>query len=425
MHKQVVLVLAILFAGCETKPMPQAPPNPGQGQPPRAELRVGGDDQDEARHLSFRITAVHKKRKPSETAPFHVAGGDWTYFECQATSDPNAVFTVGVLSNNGPRNAPIAWGKATLIVKDREAGTRFVELFSKSFASKLPTATKRAYVPEPLSVRTAILGHDMQRDRQGGFSGAAGGWTATKWFPEHDGESGEVYFNYDLSKGEGEFSEKDAEYADPLVAVFASALRDGPRPERTPENDPNLIRIGPKIGPPRKLLSHLSSHYSFSPNSAVAVYQDDSTILALPTDRSDSKPLEIVRLDHSPWAVHVLDDNLNLVVQESVPEKPDVKSSADPMRIWWVDGKRKEKKLLRGPEKDLSLVEFPTSPDQRYVVLSQWQGDPRTEERNNVLNFLDRENGNSCSCKSKQGLSVIGWRKTKEGQRLVAVTNRD
>lgn len=425
MRKQtLLLVFAVLVTGCGKKQMPQIAAN-ADPKEPRAEIRIGGDDQDEARHLSFKITAVHQKRKPSEAAPFHVAGGDWTYFDCQAKSDPKVVFTVGVLAKGGAGDVPIAWGKASLIVKDREAGARFVEVFSKAFGGKVPTPAKRAYVPQALSLRTAILGHNMKREKQGGFSGAVGGWTATKWFPEHDGDSGEVYFNYDLSKREGEFSEKDAEYADSLVTIFASALRDGPRPERTPENDPNLTRIGPKIGQPRKILSRLSSHYSFTPNSRVAVYQNDSTILALATDQPDSKPLEIARFDHSPWSVHVLYDNLNLVVQEGIPDKPGVKSSADPMRIWWVDGKSKEKKLLRGPEKDLNLAsEMPVSPDQRYVVLTQWQGDPRKEGRNEVLYFLDRETGKSCSGKSKKGLSIIGWRNTDSGLRLVAMTNR-
>lgn len=422
-HRLCLLFVTLLFTGCGKTPMPQSPTNSERKQPPQAELRIG-DDQDETRHLPFKITAVHEKRRPSVAAPFHTAGGEWTFFDCQASSDPKVSFTVGVLSKSSARNVPIAWGKAILIVRDREAGARFVELFSKVFTGKLPTPVKRAYEPGPLSIRTAILGHNMHREKQGGFSGEAGGWAATKWFPEHDGESGEVYFNYDLSNREGEFSEKDAEYADPLVALFASALRDGPRPERTPENDPNLTRISPKIGQPRKLLQRLSSHYSFTPNGRFAVYQDNSTILALPTNQPDSKPLEVVRFDHSPWAVHVLDDNLSLIAQEGIPENPSVKSSADPMRIWWVDGKNKGKKLLRGPEKDLNLAEKPVSPDQRYVALSQWQGDPRKGERSEVLYFLDRQSGKSCSCKSKQGLSVIGWKQTQVGLRLVAVTNR-
>ena len=306
MQKQLVLILAVLLVtGCGTKPVPQAPMNDDSKDSPRAELRIG-DDPDEAPHLSFRITTVHEHQKPSTDAPYHVEGGEWTFFDCQATSDPKVVFTVGTASKSSDGDVPSVWGKAVLIVNDREAGARFVELFSKAFSGKLPTPVNQAHVPKPLSINTAILGYNMDRERAGGFSGTAGGWTASKWFPEHDGLSGEVFFNFNLAKRQGEFSEKDAEYADDLAAIFASALRDGPRPERTPDNDPNLTRTGPTIGKPRKLLSRLAAHYSFSPNSRFAVYQDRSTISALPIDQPDGKPHEIIRFDHSPWEVRVL-----------------------------------------------------------------------------------------------------------------------
>jgi hypothetical protein len=90
-----------------------------------------------------------------------------------------------------------------------------------------------------------------------------------------------------------------------------------------------------------------------------------------------------------------------------------------------VEGKTKEKKLLRGPEKDLNLTELPVSPNQRYVVLSQWQGDPRKEGRSKVFYMIDRESGKTSVCKpDKKNLSVIGWKHTQAGLRLVAITNR-
>jgi len=298
-------------------------------------------------------------------------------------------------------------------------------LFSKTFSGKLPTPVQRVHVPGPLSIKTAILGQNMKRESKGGFSGEADDWTATKWFPEHDGHSGEVYFNYSLGKRWGEFSEKDADYADDLLAVFAAALRDGPRPERTPENDPNLTRTGPRIGQPRKLLARLASHYSFSPCSQFAVYQDGSTIFALPLDKPDAKPFEIARFDNSPWELRVLNEDLTLLVQEGVPETPGLKSSGDPMRIWWVDRKSKEKKLLRGPEKDLNLAEAAVSPDHRYVALSQWRGTPGTKERTKVIHILDREGGKPKTFELPgKDLSLVGWKKTDAGLRAVAVTNR-
>jgi hypothetical protein len=314
MQKRLVLILTILvLTGCGRKPVPQAPLGDEPKQPPRAEFRIGGD-QDGPRRLAFKITAVHDKRKPSPDDPFHVEGGEWTFFDCQASSDPNVAFTVGVLSKGGDGNVPVAWGKAVLLVKDRGTGARFVELFSRAFAGKMPRPVERDYVPRPLSVGTAILGHNLHREEGGGFSGEEGDWTAMKWFPEYEGQSGEVYFNYDLAHRRGEFSEKDADYADDLVAIFASALRDGPRPERTPENDPNLTRIGPAIGKPRKLLARSAAHQCFCPKARFAVYQDGTTIFALPLDKPKGKPFEVVRFDYPPWSVHVLDDDLTLVV---------------------------------------------------------------------------------------------------------------
>lgn len=424
MHKQSVLILAVLvLSGCGKSPIPQAPVKDEPKDQPQAEVRIGGD-QDEQRKLPFIITAVHEKQKPSTDAPFHVTGGEWTFFDCKAGSDLKVSFTVGVLSKRSAENVPIAWGNAVLIVKDREAGSRFVELFSKAFEGKIPRSGKKDHVPKPLSIKTAILGYNMDRAKKGEFSGDQGGWTAAKWFPADDGISGEVYFNYDLARRQGEFSEKDAGYADDLVAVFASALRDGPRPERTPENDPNLTRIGPAIGKPRKLLPRTAAHEGFSPMGRFAVYHDGTTIFSLSLDQPDGKPIEVVHFDHSPWRVTVLDDDLTLLVQEGIPEKPGVRSSDDPMRIWWVDGRSKEKKLLRGPEKHLN-VEEPVSPDLRYVVLSQWQGDPRKEGRTEVLYILDLQNRNASTCQSKpKDLSLIGWRKTAAGLRMVCVTNR-
>jgi hypothetical protein len=419
-----LVVIVLLLTGCGRKPVPPAPNNGDPKEPPWAELRIGGDP-DEPRHLAFKITAVHEKQKRSPEPPFHAPGGEWTFFDCQASGDPTVVFTVGVALKSGPGKVPVAWGNAVLIVKDREAGARFVALFSKVFSGKLPPPVQRVHVPAPLAIKTAILGQHVDRGSKGGFSGEAGDWTATKWFPEHDGHSGEVYFNYNLAKRQGEFSEKDADYADELVVLFASAFRDGPRPERTPENDPNLTRTGPRIGPPRKLLSCLSSHYSFSPKDLFAVYQDGPTIWALPIDQADAKAREVIRFDHSPWEVHVLNPDLDLLVQEGVPETPGVKSSGDPMRIWWVDGKRKEKKLLRGPEKDLNLAETPVSPDHRYVALHQWRDNPDGKGRTKRLYILDRKSGKVQTVEpQRKDLSVVGWKKTEAGLRAVAVTHR-
>src|SRR5262249_935334 len=108
-----------------------------------------------------------------------------------------------------------------------------------------------------------------------------------------------------------------------------------------------------------------------------------------------------------------------------IPETPGIKSSGDPMRVWWVDGKSKEKNLLRGPEKELSLAEAAISPDHHYVALNQYQGKPGEKSRREELFILDREDGKVKLCDLPgKNLSLIGWKMTEAGLRAVVVTNR-
>jgi hypothetical protein len=149
-------------------------------------------------------------------------------------------------------------------------------------------------------------------------------------------------------------------------------------------------------------------------------------VFALPTDKPDGAVFEVVRFDHSPWEIHVLDDELDLLVQEGIPENPAFRSSGDPMRVWWVDRKTGAKTLLRGPEKDLNLAEVPVSPDHRYVALRQWRADSGAKRRTNVLHILDRENG--CETKAfelaEESFSLVGWKESNSGLRAILVTNR-
>lgn len=274
-------------------------------------------------------------------------------------------------------------------------------------------------------MNTAVLGSSLKRESGGGFVGAGGGWTATKWFLTDVQTEAEVYFNFNLDKRQGEFSEKDADYADDLVSILASALRDGPRPERTPENDPNLTLIGPAIGPARKLLSRRTSLNTFTSDSRYAVFHDKTRTLALSIETPDADPIEIAHFEYSPWKIHLVSDEMELLAEEGIPEQPGVKSSADPMRIWWVDHASKEKHLLRGPEKEIGLTEAPVSPDHRFVALDQYQTDPKDRSRHKVFHLIDRKAGSSVTVKlPKIDLALIGWRQTDAGLRAVGLTNR-
>jgi hypothetical protein len=136
MQEQLVFILAVLLlTGCGTRPVPQAPIYDEPKHPPIAELRIG-DDPDAPRHLPFEIPSVHGHQKPWADAPYHIEGGQWTFFDCQASSDPKVAFTIGVSQNSSEGSVPVAWGKVVLIVKDRKAGARFVASFSAASSAR-------------------------------------------------------------------------------------------------------------------------------------------------------------------------------------------------------------------------------------------------------------------------------------------------
>jgi hypothetical protein len=221
-----------LLSGCGERPTAPTANSGTSQEPSRVEVRLG---EGVNRCLPFTISAIYEKQKPSKVSPFHVGGGEWTFFDCRAEADPQAVFTVGVKSKGNRGGQPLAWGQAVISVGNREVGGRFVELFGKAFGGKLPKPAEHPWALEPLFINTVILGENQKRQEGGGFSDSEGGWTATKWFPETDRRYGEVFLNYNLEKRLGEFREKDAEYADDLVAIFASALRDGSPSEGKPD----------------------------------------------------------------------------------------------------------------------------------------------------------------------------------------------
>jgi hypothetical protein len=178
-----------------------------------------GDGDYQTPELAFRITAVHKDHKPSERAPWHTAGGEWTFADAQLEGEPTASFTFGSKFKANP-DSPFAFGDFVLAFPDAEQGKTFIARFAKVFNTKVP-APKGG--PLHLAMRSAILGNGMARQPSGGFSGK-GSWIATKLFPESDGTQGEVFFNYDLETKRGELSEKDSDYNQDVTTVFAGMI---------------------------------------------------------------------------------------------------------------------------------------------------------------------------------------------------------
>lgn len=417
----VSLLMALPFFGCDSKSASQSPEEANQEH--RVQVRMGGSDADAAKNLPFTIVAVHQNRKPIDTPPFHELGGEWTFYDCLA--EDQTTFVVGIVTKTTDTAKRSMWGKAILAVSDNESGRKFAELFARCFGGIVPPASGNPQPPKPLFLNTAILGEDCRRDLDEGFTLGGGGWTATKWFPSNDLTEAEVYFNFNLHQAIGEFSEKDSDYANDLVAIWAAALRDGPRPPRTPENDPNLSLVGPTIGPARRLLERRTSLSTFSSNSRYAVYQQSKNILAVSVADAGQEPVKLAEFDYSPSQLHLINDDLELLVQESVQQELGVERSDDPKRIWWITPATKGKQLLRGPETGIGLPEKPLSPDARFVVLDQWMSDANRKIRTKVIHILDRTSGMTITVQlPKKDLYFVGWTHTTAGLRAVGVTNR-
>src|SRR5579871_2513498 len=100
--------------------------------------------------------------------------------------------------------------------------------------------------------------------------------------------------------------------------------------ERTPENDPNVTRTGPKLGVARRLTTGNASCERFSPTCRFVVYHDPPKLVAVSLEQPDQPPRELSRLPFTPLDLRIVNDDLDLLVLEAEPEQPGRFSSADP-----------------------------------------------------------------------------------------------
>jgi hypothetical protein len=412
----------LVSAGCQRSPPSPVPekqgalpmPDPAKDKP-RVQVPIGEGNLENWGLLPFDVLKVYPNQKPTDAAPWHVDGGDWTFFDCRTALPRPAVFTVGVRTKSKD-GRPFAWGEATIVVANRGAGAKLLDSIGRSFKQKPPPERVQQSL-EFWKFNTAVLGNGLEREPQGGFSGQGGKWSATKWFLERDGFSAEVFFNYNLQEMKGEFGEKDPNYREDLLAVLAIAVRDGPRPERTPQTDPNLTDVGPKFGTGR-LVAKNARFFLFSPGGKHIVWssesQDGSTgIFAVRPDQPD-QPIEAARLRQELDNMIILDPDADqLLVVEALRKEKGVISSEDPKRLWWFDRTKQEARELKGPWQNRSfhLGEKPVSPDGRFIVIEDWRARTNGKPGNySVIHVLDRQAGTAQTIElANQSPEPIGW----------------
>lgn len=380
--------------------------------------------------VEFVIREIYRDRIPSGSSPWHVAGGDWTFLDCHTIGANPAAFTVGVRTNIHDEKRSI-WGEGMIVVDSATEGATLLEKFGRALRTPLPAAREsRPLVP--LKFNTTILGEGMARspegptkqgEPQGRFHGNHGEWTATKWFLEQDGHDAEVYFNWNPNTLKGEFLEKDPDYRENLLRILAGVFRDGPRPERTPASDGNVIDSGPKFGPGR-LLSKNSNILEFSPDGRRALYSTkepdgQTAIWSLDVDDAGSSR-ELARihqvLDH---ILPLTPDASRCLIVEILPENQGYISSNDPRRLWLADAHQGQAIALDGPWQGSKFrINGPLSPDGRFACLEMWKRRSKSRHGNYAfLYVLDLQTGTSQTVElTDQSLDPIGW--IGEGDKL-------
>jgi hypothetical protein len=245
----LMIILGCSFlSGCNRHSGKVAEDSGKKGNETHIQPGVGNEESEQWGYLALRIVKVLEGQRLLDAAPWFAAGGDWTCLDCELAKNAQVKFVIGLRAKQNPsKDVTVAWGEALLAVSDTAAGMSFVEAFANAFHQAVPA--RHGDKPRRLvKAATAVFGDGLLRDHAGGFrNGRSGKWTATKWFFASDEGESEVFFNYSIADKLAEFSEKDEEYREHLVQQLVVGLRDGPLPERTPENDPGFSLVGPKI----------------------------------------------------------------------------------------------------------------------------------------------------------------------------------
>lgn len=416
--RRVLLASATLLflTGCNRHADEQVQIAPGE---------ASGESEDVG-YLALDIVKIYDHQKPLEQSPWHADGGDWTFLDCRLKKDSSITVLIGGRIKNSENSGdgspvPTSWGEARLSVSDAAAGARFVDAFAKAFHTQSPLI--RSNNPTGLlSAQTAVLGTELVPAKGGGFRGGRDGtWTATKWFVQDEPMEAEVFFNFSLSEKRAEFSEKDPDYREDLIRQFGVALRDGPLPERTPENDPTLTLSGPKVVNWRQI-GGSNEVYQFSPDStALAITASKpgfaSKVFVAPTTEPANRKL-FGEFEGVASVEQFLStsEGRSLLVVETYHKNPHVFSSADPQKYWLLDAQGKHAITLPASGTNWFAWKNCISPDANFIALNSWENGPG-KQRSRIVHVGNLHSGEWKTAQLPGAvIEVVGW---EEGRGIV------
>lgn len=377
-----------------------------------------GRGRDGSPRVEFSIDAVYKNQKPSESAPWHVAGGNWTFFD--AHTDAGTRFGFGYM--HAPLKDSMAFGKAIWSVPDPNMGADLVRAFARVFDGKVPPPAQQQLLhPQPFSL--VSLGDALGRD-DSGFSGA-GTWHANKLFLQRPGIEAELFFNFDLAEKVGEFAEKDSEYTSDLLTFMARELRDGPLPPQTPENDARISLSGPKLGDFRPISPAGATFRAFEANGTRVVYSvkdGAGTRLVSVASEGPVDEQELLRLEHDFTAMTCVDSAELCLVQQTFHEQPNTFSGSDPTDFFLFERPQRKLVPLAGPwGKSGSPTEASLSPDGKFFALASFKKKSKGAGGYHVLHFgsVGAPVSRTTFEHGEDWLDVVGWQGSGASLRAV------
>lgn len=339
------------------------------------DVQVGHAPAEEG-GLKLKIEAIHKEHVLDKLPGGSKLqkGGTWTVLDCVVTDLPEAKIAIAVESVMA-KGERFSWNNAAIYPRDEKGGAAFLDAFGKAFHAKLPPARK-GVLNRPFSFPSVILGANMGRDETRGTFSGKGTWVATKWFVQLGGAEAEVFFNYNETTKEAEFSEKDEDYRDDLGKLFAVFVRDGRVAQRSSKEDAQITTTGPHFGNLHEGMIFSKGKFiplEFHDGGKFLTYiQDRKSLMEVALYEKIPKPVTVTTwFEKSLIAAYIggPDDALYLA-EEALTDGPGY-SSEDDKRLWIVSRVSHKRSELKGswPAKDVRAGAQAISPDGKYVVV--------------------------------------------------------
>lgn len=328
--------------------------------------------------LALKITHVHTTRTLPGVAELPRTPDSWTVFDCAPVNDSAARFSIAV-GDIKSTASPVGFHYTSdfILPRSSDAGKRFVADFATAVGQSAPPL-QPAQPLKPTRFFAVRLGQHLGAPATR-FARNRGNWVIDQWTIANDGLRGELYFSYDLADGNAQLSRgSQASSADELTAL-ADALRDGPRPARSPANDPTFTNSSPQLVD-AKLVSNSAKHRPvFARGGRLMLLIPNTTnqpLLGVPLpardrtlDLTGDMPGSITR------AVALDPDGNRLLIATADIAGYKRTSHRIASQLWLIDRSTHQRHEVTGPwgtNGGLAGDDNAVSPDGRYAIVYGW-----------------------------------------------------